>query len=103
MRGEPAANALIQLCVAGNPILDRWRPHAVVGADGSFRLTTFVTDDGAPAGTYALTVTWPAPPKRRFDAEGPDRLRGRFADPRRPVLQIQIVPGQNDLGRIDLR
>jgi hypothetical protein len=93
---------VVQLRVPSNPILDHWGPHAIVGADGSFSLTTFVTDDGAPAGAYALTISWPAAPRQRFASEGPDRLHGRFSDPRRPVRQVQIVPGNNDLGRIDL-
>ena len=34
------------------------RPHAVVGDDGSFTLSTFGHDDGAPVGEYRVIVTW---------------------------------------------
>jgi len=102
VRGVPAAKAVIQLRAPGNQLLDHWRPHAIVGSDGSFHLTTFATDDGAPAGTYALTVTWPRPGKRPFDSEGPDRFKGRYADPLRPVCELTIRPAKNDLGRINL-
>lgn len=33
-------------------------PTATVGNDGTFRLSTFGKEDGAPAGTYVATVQW---------------------------------------------
>jgi hypothetical protein len=103
MSGQPAVNAHVQLCAIDAPTLRPLFPHAIVGADGTFHLTTFRTNDGAPAGSYALMVTWPSPPKPGHDEDGPDRFRGRYADPQRPVRQVEIKPGQNDLGRIDLK
>jgi hypothetical protein len=103
IRGVPAVNARIELRAVDDKELDLLRPHAIAQADGLFRLTTFATDDGAPPGRYALTVTWPAPPKKRFDPEGPDRLKGRFADPRRPMSTVLITPGDNELGRLDIQ
>lgn len=99
---QPAAGARLQLNPVGDPRLLGLCPHATVASDGSFQLTTYRTGDGAPAGTYGLTVKWPLPsqPKRE---EGPDRFRGRYADPRRPVLQVQVSAGENDLGRIRLK
>jgi hypothetical protein len=100
--GKPAAGARVQLTSLGDEKLARLAPHAIVEADGSFRLTTFQTGDGAPIATYALTLTWAAPPQPGHE-EGPDRFRGRFADPRRPVREVQIHAGDNDLGRLDLK
>jgi hypothetical protein len=102
IHGQPAVKARIQLHALDDISLDRFRPHAIVQADGSFQLTTFTSEDGAPAGKYAITVIWPASPKRRFDAEGPDRLKGRYADPRRPLRKVEITPGEIDLGRLDI-
>jgi hypothetical protein len=99
---RPAAGARVQLTAAGDPKLIGLCPHATVEPDGSFRLTTFKTGDGAPAGTYALTLTWPLPPAPGQE-EGPDRFRGRYADPRRPVRQVQAAPGDNDLGAVRLK
>jgi hypothetical protein len=73
-----------------------------VEADGSFRLTTYCTDDGAPAGTYTVTLTWPLPPPPGRE-EGPDRFRGRCADARRPLRQVTVAPGENNLERIELK
>jgi hypothetical protein len=100
--GMPASNAKVELRAPDDKNLDRLRPHAIVQTGGVFQLTTFTTQDGAPAGVYALTITWPSPPKGRFDAEGPDRFKGHYADPRRPVRKVKILPGKNELGRIDL-
>jgi hypothetical protein len=99
---QPAAGAKIQLTALSDEKLAKLCPHAIVEANGSFRLTTFQTGDGAPLGSYALTITWASPPQPGHE-EGPDRFRGRFADPRRPVREVQIHLGDNDLGRLDLK
>jgi hypothetical protein len=102
VNGQPAAGATVQLDAVNDPKLSALRPHALVGADGTFRLTTFRTADGAPAGSYALTVRWPLPPRPGREDEGTDRFRGRYADPKRPVRRVEITPGTNELERIDL-
>ncbi len=91
----------MQLSAAGDLKLVALCPHAIVEPDGSFRLTTYRTGDGAPAGSYALTVSWPLPPVRGRE-EGPDRLRGRYADPARPLRRVEVAAGDNDLGTIRL-
>jgi hypothetical protein len=101
VRGQAAAGAVIRLYAINDLFLERLCPHAVVEQDGSFRLTTYNSDDGAPDGDYALTVTWPAPPKPGQE-EGPDRFNGRFANRHQPVRKITVSPGSNVLERINL-
>jgi hypothetical protein len=100
--GKPAAGARVQLNAVGDPKLAGLCPHAIVEADGTFRLTTYKTGDGAPAGSYALTMSWPLPPPPGKE-EGVDRFRGRYANPRWPVRQVQVTAGDNDLGRVDMK
>jgi hypothetical protein len=100
--GQPAAGAIVQLSSLDDPKLIGLCPHAVVGQDGSFQLTTYRTDDGAPAGTYALTLRWPSPPPPDRE-EGPDRFAGLYADPEKPLCQVEIKPGNNLLHRIELK
>ncbi len=60
--GKPAAGAVVHFHPSdklGQPIL----PVGQVGADGSFRLTTYRQEDGAPAGEYAVTIFWGVPNK----------------------------------------
>ena len=47
----------------------------MVGRDGSYQLSTFTTDDGAPVGDFALTVVWPGPRAKTR----PKTNRGRTA------------------------
>ena len=81
------------------------RPHATVQSDGSFRLTTFTTRDGAPVGDFALTVTWPGPRVKgqAEDEPGPDRLGRAFADARKPAASVRIDPDTKELEKIDLK
>jgi hypothetical protein len=100
--GKPAAGARVRLVGLDNAALARLVPHAECGADGSFQLTTFRTGDGAPAGRYALTLAWPSRPTGGRE-EGLDRFKGRYADPRRPVREVRVVAGVNELGRIEIQ
>ncbi len=94
---KPAAGAQVQLNPVNDAKLAGLYPHAIVQRDGCFQLTTYKTHDGAPAGTYALTVRWPLPPPPGREV-GPDRFQGRYADRSRPVSQVRINSGQNNLG-----
>lgn len=101
-KGQPAEGAQVQLWAVGNDLkLMAACPHATVEADGSFKTTTYATGDGAPVGAYGVTLRWrlrPPPGKE----EGPDRFRGRYADPRQPLLQVRILPKNNELAAIYL-
>jgi hypothetical protein len=101
--GKPAAGARVLLTAQGDASLVKLCPHAEVANDGSFRLTTFRTGDGAPAGQYALTLNWPLPARPGKEDEGPDRFKGKYADPRRPIRQVQIKAGDNLLEPIHLK
>ena len=73
-------------------------------SDGSFRLSTFAADDGAPAGKYAVTVVWPVYEENALGEEvrGADRLKGRFGDARKPELHVDIEARDNRLPPFDL-
>ncbi|HWB07736.1 MAG TPA: hypothetical protein VG826_00730 [Pirellulales bacterium] len=104
--GKAAEGAEVQLwAVGGDPALNLKLagacPHATVEADGSFRLTTYSTGDGAPAGDFALTIRWPLPPPPGREV-GQDRFGGRYADPARPLRQVRISAADNVLEAIRL-
>jgi hypothetical protein len=61
--GRPAAGATVRFHPTGANEKDPLVPQAQVGADGTFRLTTFEFEDGAPAGHYAVSVLWGLPSK----------------------------------------
>jgi hypothetical protein len=105
--GEPATRAEITLHPL-DPLHKKddktVRPFAVVDPDGSFRLSTYETCDGAPAGEYAVTVVWPSFTTDPLGEEtpGPDRLRKRYADARRSAFRATIREGDNQLPPFEL-
>ena len=55
--GMPAGHASV-FFYPKNPGQQRI-PVAITASDGTFRLTTLRSGDGAPAGDYDVTVVWP--------------------------------------------
>lgn len=99
--GKPVARAMVALHatgVAGESNVRR--PVGRTDSEGIFRLMTYQTGDGAPAGLYAVTVIWPDSDHEHDECEddGPDdKFHGLFADPLNPPLRITIRPGFNEL------
>jgi 3',5'-cyclic AMP phosphodiesterase CpdA len=69
---------------------------AEVEADGTFVLSTYAADDGAPAGEYAVTVEWREPPADADGRPGRNRLPGRYAKPETTPLKVVVKPGPNE-------
>jgi hypothetical protein len=103
-KGAPAAGATIFLHRRGADPLNEQMVMGIVQEDGSFTLVCGAQGRGAPEGEYDVLVEW----KRRSDrARGlarkvPDRLKGRYADPRRPLLHAVVKAGTNDLPPFEL-
>ena len=78
-------------------------PRGIVGEDGSFVLTTYQTDDGAPAGEYVVTFLWQCPVVGEREIEY-DKLMGRYADPKTSSLRVQVKadPEGNRVGPFHL-
>jgi hypothetical protein len=62
-QGRPAAGAVVQFHPEDASDKNLLVPQGQVGPDGSFKLTTYRHDDGAPAGHYAVSVFWAVPSK----------------------------------------
>jgi hypothetical protein len=99
--GKPAAGATVFFYpVEADP--EAVAPYGVVDAHGSFTLTTYLTFDGAPAGEYVVTVRCPGPPQRPQDEQGPDRLKGRYQEPKTSTLRATVEKKPNDLPPVQL-
>ncbi|WP_435016091.1 hypothetical protein TA3x_003651 [Tundrisphaera sp. TA3] len=95
--GKPAAGVMVRLHPADAlDDIDRPQPFATTGEDGSFRLGTFEKEDGAPAGSYKVTLFLPDRP-----LAGPgtpiDLLGDRYTHPARSGLDATIVEGPNQI------
>lgn len=101
LKGKPAAGVRVVL----HPADARGqKAHGTSDGAGAFRLTTAVADDGAVPGEYAVTAVWPDARTSTGDGtdDGPDRLGGRCADPKRPVAKVTVKAGEGVLPPIEL-
>ncbi|MBY0513262.1 MAG: hypothetical protein K2P78_05050 [Gemmataceae bacterium] len=90
--GKAAVGAMVILHKVGGDDKRALKPFGRAKSDGTFQITTYTTDDGAPEGEYIVTLVWPTPPPpNQPDAEeGPDRLKGRLADPKTSKWRVKV-------------
>ena len=70
---------------------------------GIFKLTTYETHDGAPAGNYAITFRWAPPQKSLLDPIPKDKFDNRFAMPTEDSLTCEVkVSDTQDLGTFEI-
>ena len=82
---------------------DPFRPSGMTDDQGIFKLTTYETHDGAPAGDYAITFRWATPQKSLLDPLPKDKLENRFAMPTEKSLTCKvIVSDTQDLGTFEV-
>jgi hypothetical protein len=87
---QPAVGALLIFHRLEADSNDLNKPRGYVEADGSFALTTYTKDDGAPEGEYLVSIEWLPPPTSPFARRGADRLQGRYRDPTTSGLRFRI-------------
>lgn len=106
--GKPADGAVVCFHPLNDAKGNAMRSHAQVAADGTFSLTTYVKEDGAREGAYAVTVYWADTAKTARSEEEessdlpPDRLKGRFANPQVSKLRATIGPKPTVFEPVDL-
>jgi hypothetical protein len=93
---KPTRGALVFLHPLDGSKLRGRQPRGLVGADGSFRVTTYEPNDGAPAGKYAVTIVWQNKPEAG-DSEEENLLPPRYLSPATSGLQIEVREGDNEL------
>lgn len=96
---KPASGAFI-LFVPNNESADKPdpRPRATVDENGDFQLSTYGENDGAPVGTYEVSVTWPVDGR-----DDEDKLMGRYRDPGQSRLKATVKDGPNELPPFKLK
>jgi hypothetical protein len=102
--GKPAA--LVQVAMHDQAGVDKNQPtfsSTMTGEDGKFALSTYEEGDGAPAGNYVLTFAWQEFNVFSRSYAGPDRLKGKYSDPKKTDIKVTVEQGKpTDLGRIEL-
>ena len=100
--GAPAEGALLTFFGQDDNLKGRGVPvpMATVEPDGTFQVRSYGNNDGAPAGNFKVTVVWPEPTPEDADPEfyeAPDRLQGKYSNPRNTPLTATIEKGSNVL------
>jgi hypothetical protein len=81
------------------------RPRGHVTEDGKFSLSTYETNDGAPAGEYKVTVECRSLVKRPSGdiVAGPNVLPKKYSRPETSPVTLRIAEGDNSLSPIILK
>ena len=101
--GQPAARLSVTLNdVKGIDPAAPAIPQAVTKQDGTFAISTFEAEDGAPAGEYTATFVWGQAQGLGIDTSV-DKLNGKYSDPKTSKFKVTVTEGQpKDMGRIEL-
>ncbi len=101
---QPGANLAVK-CVSVNG-LDKENPtvsSAFTNEEGEFEISTYESSDGVPAGEYVLTFMWGSWNPVSGSYGGPDKLNGRYDDPKESTFKVTVKDGEpTDLGEIEL-
>jgi hypothetical protein len=100
--GKDADGALVCLHPVDGDGPNAVRPLGYVQQDGTFQLTSYKENDGAPAGRYKVTVVWRPKKKTTTEPDGPDFLKGRYADPKASKIEVTVNQGATALDPIKL-
>lgn len=93
--GKPAAGVSVTFHPQGGNAAVM--PTATSTADGSFTAGTYAPGDGMPQGSYVVTFAWLVSDNPDGDSPMIDRLAGRYVDPARSQIKVEIKPEPNSL------
>ena len=103
MSGSVPEGALVVLYPAKGATTQELRPSGKVKPDGSFSLTTYDADDGAPTGEYTATIEWNKLIKRGQDyVAGPNVVPPEYAKPETSGWKIKVAEAPADLEPLDI-
>ena len=104
--GEPAKDAMVLLHPeTPHEVPEGSRPissTAQVDENGKFVVSTYSSEDGAPAGKYKVTVTWAQAVGMSGRLDGPDKLKGRYSDPAQSTIEFEVADSAVTVPRIEL-
>ncbi len=116
LKGVPLADALVIFELTAAPSsgggTTTIRSTGRTDKDGNFQLMTYQGNDGAPAGNHLVGISGMPPrseanifdmPKGSIAKGNPDRLKGRYVDPKSSGLTAVVKEGENEIPVFDLK
>lgn len=97
--GKPAEHALVIFHPVGQATGPK--PRGKVLANGTYLLTTYNPDDGAPTGEYQVTVELWLP--GRLDENPSNRLNAKYSKPESSGLTATVGTGPAEIKTITLK
>jgi hypothetical protein len=103
-KGAPASGAAVFFYRRGGDSMNEHMIMSLVQEDGTFELVCGSLGKGAPPGEYDVVVEWKqvSGQIKGRPERGPDKLEGRYADPKHPRLQATIKAERNELPPFNL-
>jgi hypothetical protein len=104
VKGKPADGAVVTFFKVGAD-LTSGQPSATVRPDGSFKLTSYLPEDGASEGEYKVAISWrDAVGGSLSDPEfGPEKLPKKYLSPDSSGLQVSVSPIANTLPAFEIK
>jgi len=101
--GRPIHEAEVVLHPQGQALLAK--PLGYTDAQGWFTLSTMGSNDGAPTGSYVITVQWKQliQTGEEKTRSGRNQLPAHYADEKRSKLRCEIKDGENELAVLQLQ
>lgn len=91
-QGKPPAGAIVVLNPVGATSNLDVLPTGTVKDDGSFTLTAYEPDDGAPVGNYVATIQWFKVTKDA-GGPGPNVLPKTYSSPKTSPVKVNVESG----------
>jgi hypothetical protein len=103
-KGKPAAGAAVFFHRRGGDLMNDHAIMGIVQEDASFTVVCGSLGKGAPPGEYDVLIAWKQEQNQAkgLAHKGRDRLKGRYADPKRPRLHAVVHPQSNHLSPFEL-
>jgi hypothetical protein len=100
-KGKPPVGAQVVLRATGAGGVDGVVPIGTVKPDGSFTITSYEPDDGAPEGDYVALIRWN---KLSADGtQGPNVLPRQYADAKASPVRVSVGNGPVDIPAINIK
>jgi hypothetical protein len=101
--GKPAAEAFVYFHPEDPADPGPGFAFGQVDQAGAFAMSTYVSGDGVPAGDYIITIEWRQRSGLLKDNfEGPDRLKGRYADRKTSTFRFRVEKKPNEVPKFEL-